>query len=189
MPSKVWLSQETYDELWALTHNFRLRMQSNVKKAAVLISGSGKRAAVNILLPATAGSGNADYDGYFKLVNDSDDENLFIGVVNGADEDDEICGKVSVGGQWINVESVSLAPVGEHGYVYLLIDYEYEDDSDTPTYTAAIGVAATLPPDYDSVAKTWRVVRQLGSYTVADNALTLAQAWTNGVAYITDRWA
>lgn len=60
--SKIWLTQHTFDELWALTHNFRLRMASNVKTAAVSISGNGKRACVNILLPAQSpASGDADF--------------------------------------------------------------------------------------------------------------------------------
>ncbi|MDD3886955.1 MAG: hypothetical protein PHI35_08780 [Victivallaceae bacterium] len=78
--SKVWLTQHTFDTLMALSRNYRIRMSSNVKTPAVAVSGTGKRACVNILLPTSAAAG---YNGNFKVtLNEKEKLEISSGFLN-----------------------------------------------------------------------------------------------------------
>ena len=78
----VWIRRVWRDTVWALLHNIRIRMSSDVERPSVLVSGSGKTAAINITLPAAPEmeeAGSDAYSGSFAVTYNSKTKKLDVG--------------------------------------------------------------------------------------------------------------
>jgi len=189
----AWMKQ-----LWRYCRSLQLSGDSKfllIRHTSIGTSVAFNPAAFGDYLSAAGGGGGGSaYAGQFMLKSSTEDGVNYLEVVDGSLDDDlqqsNPAGLVNVGGVFIAVDSMiedEITPAA--GVVYLLVDYEYVDDAATPTYTAEIKLAATLPAEY--VDGAWTVVKQLGTYalTTSGDTSTLAviQTWTGGMVYLTDR--
>lgn len=79
--SAIWVTKEKIQTLWGILHNIRIRMQENISYPGVKISGSGLKATMNIDLPQK--HYNSEYNGYFKVIDTSDEGGQEITVLDG----------------------------------------------------------------------------------------------------------
>ncbi|MDD3887124.1 MAG: hypothetical protein PHI35_09645, partial [Victivallaceae bacterium] len=188
--SSIWLSKSSFDELWALTHNYRIRMSSNVKSPAVTVSGSGSRACVNILLPAQAKSGSS-YNGYFKCVDATPAEESgsnaaipTVGIIDGyytaEDEDAWIfpAGYAVINDQPVDIEADTIELEDGENFIYLefTVDETSEDEAIISELKSSTDKADIDPED-------GKHKRLIANVIVVDNAIETIQQQSYGMIH------
>lgn len=133
--SAIWVTKEKIQTLWGILHNIRIRMQENINYPGVRISGSGLKATMNIDLPLKPGSDQ--YNGYFKIIDISDEEEQKLKIVDGFSDDIEnetSAGPVFISGYKFDLDAEEFT-VYENGSIYIEAEYDYEnEDIKTPVF-------------------------------------------------------
>lgn len=133
-----------------------------------VVAGGAKRVAPT---EDTVG-GDASYNGYFKIVDVSDEDGFNLEVIDGADALNTNCGIFYCGGRAIYVVKTTITPELLAGTVYLRVWYNLDDSR----YEGEIVAGATII----SVANELHI--ELGTFSrgVDDNRFKVVQRWDKG---------
>lgn len=72
MSNCVWVSKDSWEKLWSALHNIQIRCDEAVLSPSAMLSGAGSSASLIISIPRAGGTGNTEYNGYFKIVDRTD---------------------------------------------------------------------------------------------------------------------